>query len=96
MSHPVRPCVACLVFDDHPRHVVADPANPGNEELMHMDCCRDARDCGICAAVLANVEHRPGIVGDELRARLVAQAPTLVEHSDGWAFGSINMQSALI
>lgn len=83
MSHPVRPCVACQVFDDHPRHVVADPANPGNEELMHMDCCAERRNCGVCRAVLELVGHRPGIVGDELRERLEAQPPAQVLHAEG-------------
>lgn len=83
MSHPVRPCVACQVFDDHPRHVIADPLNPGNEELMHMDCCADRRGCGICAAQLARVDHAPGVVGEALRRRLMALPPVQVTHSEG-------------
>jgi hypothetical protein len=97
MSHPVRPCYGCGVFDDHPRHVVADPLNPGNEELMHMDCCVEKRNCGICREVLAAVDHRPGVRGEALRQRLVAQPPALVMHAEGESpFGAVEIQSALI
>lgn len=96
MSHPVRPCYACGVFDDHPRHVVADPLVPEHEELMHMDCCRDVRGCGVCAAVLESVGHTPGVIGEVLRERLVVQPAVQVEHEEGdRPFGSVILTPAL-
>lgn len=89
MAHPVRPCVACKVFDDHPRHVVVDPLNPGNEELMHMDCCRDTRGCGVCAAQLAGAD---GKTGDDLRIHLESLAAKQVAHEEGdHPFGAVRL-----
>ncbi len=95
MSNPVRPCPACQVFDDHPRHVVVQPDQ--TEVALHMDCCA-GRGCHICAHMLDLVSHEPdmGIVGDVLRRRLEIVASTTtgmqVVHAEGVdAYGPVTV-----
>lgn len=88
----VRPCFGCMVFDDHPRHVIAQaPGQP--EEPMHMDCCAEQRGCSVCTVVLQAAGHRLGVVGDDLRAKLVALPPVQVDHIDGEAHGAVKLRS---
>lgn len=91
MSNPVRPCPACQVFDDHPRHVVA--LDSGEDLALHMDCCAE-RGCKICAHQLALVAHAPGVVGDELRNRLVLLPAQAVEHADHNPYGAVTVSVA--
>lgn len=83
---PVRPCFGCRVFDDHPRHVV-DNGN-GTEFALHMDCCAE-RGCQVCKIQLQRAEHRPGVVGDELRSRLEQLPPLQIVHQDGNPHGEV-------
>lgn len=47
----VRSCDACGQVDDHPRHLIYDPANNG-DTTRHLDCCA-AAGCESCAEQLA-------------------------------------------
>jgi hypothetical protein len=74
MTAPVRPCLGCAAYDDHPRHtlITAD----GAETPFHMDCCAMARNCEVCLAQLAEVGGiNKTIKGDELRAYLETTGP---------------------
>lgn len=81
MTAPVRPCLGCAAYDDHPRHVMID--STGVDLPMHMDCCAMARNCEVCKAQLATVG---GVAknpkGDELRAALLKTGPDA--KSAGW------------
>lgn len=70
MTAPVRPCLGCAAYDDHPRHVLMTP--DGADLPMHMDCCVMARNCEVCKAQLAEAK---GAKGDKLRAYLVNTGP---------------------
>jgi hypothetical protein len=68
-----RNCIACGQVDDHPRHVIQ--VDPNSTIAFHMDC--HARSgCEVCASQLQACEATTDnpVVGDELRARLVALA----------------------
>lgn len=74
MTAPVRPCIACGQYDDHPRHVFATP--DGAAVPYHMDCHAMAADCEVCKAQLATVggvDKNPK--GDELRTALLKTGP---------------------
>lgn len=74
MTAPVRPCLGCAAYDDHPRHVVLEVG--GVELPMHMDCCAMARNCEVCKAQLEGVGGvKKNPKGDALRAHLVATGP---------------------
>lgn len=66
MSNPIRPCHGCGSYDDHPRHIHAQPN--GVDQLMHLDCCA-AAGCpdGTCAK---QIKGANGATGDKLRAHL--------------------------
>lgn len=77
----VRLCIGCAARDNHPRHVI----HTGGEvpALWHMDCHVLATDCELCAAQLAACDTstaQDGVVGDELRARLLPLNPL---HQEG-------------
>lgn len=63
---PVRTCVGCGQHDDHPRHVVVDPAH-GEEIPWHMDCHANL-GCKTCQSSLTGAN---GAQGHELRAHIV-------------------------
>jgi hypothetical protein len=79
-----RPCMACLVFDDHPRHEIIDPQTGADAHggPMHMDCCAATRDCDVCKAVLerAYALAGEGAIGSDLRDALVQLPPLQVAH----------------
>lgn len=56
-----RICDGCKQIDSDPHHVDAD--STGATTSMHMDCCRDLRDCPICREVLVRAKD---VRGDEL------------------------------
>jgi hypothetical protein len=74
MSHPVRICIGCATFDDHPRHNIVN--HDGTDSPMHLDCCAIARNCESCRAQLegvGGVEGNPK--GEALREHLIATGP---------------------
>jgi len=80
---PIRPCHACRVFDDHPRHEIITIT--GADALggpMHMDCCAALRNCDLCREVLARAYGHAGrpVIGDALRVSLVALPALQVRH----------------
>lgn len=73
----VRLCIGCGQSDDHPRHVIV------GGQPWHMDCHVLATDCEVCAEQLVKCgtsAASDGIIGDELRERLVALQSTVKEH----------------
>jgi hypothetical protein len=79
-----RPCFGCQVFDDHPRHEIADPES-GADALggpMHMDCCVIHRGCDVCKAVLERAYGLAGggATGGELRSALEQLPPMQITH----------------
>ena len=77
MTAPVRPCIGCGQYDDHPRHVTATA--DGASIPYHMDCCAIARDCEVCQAQIAGAD---GAKGDELREHLLTTGPAADQ--PGW------------
>jgi hypothetical protein len=68
-----RLCIGCGQTDDHPRHVIV------GSEPWHMDCHSTATGCETCTAQLeacGTSTESDGIVGAELRSRLVALTAT--------------------
>jgi hypothetical protein len=90
----IRPCHGCLVFDDHPRHEIID-INGGDAHggPMHMDCCAALRNCDLCREVLARAYGHAGkpVIGDVLRASLVALPPLQVNHAEGDPFNVLEV-----
>lgn len=68
-----RLCIGCGQTDNHPRHVIA------GQQPWHMDCHVLATGCDVCTSQLAACDTstaNDGVVGDELRTRLVALTDT--------------------
>ena len=68
-----RLCIGCGQTDDHPRHVI------GKQAMWHMDCHVLATDCATCKRQLAACDtstEPDGVIGDELRSRLLALRPS--------------------
>lgn len=68
-----RLCIGCGQTDNHPRHVIV------GQQPWHMDCHVLAADCEVCASQLAACDTstaNDGVIGDELRTRLVALTDT--------------------
>lgn len=55
---PMRGCKECGGYDDHPRHVIADPIN--NLVVMHHMDCGAAAGCVVCQETEAANEGRRG------------------------------------
>jgi hypothetical protein len=73
-ANPIRTCLACGQTDDHPRHVIGLP--DGNSINYHMDCCVVVKNCEHCTASLEGSNEAKG---DDLRAHIIANAPTVGE-----------------
>jgi len=69
MANVMRLCIGCGQTDDHPRHVIA------GSQPWHMDCHSLSTGCEVCTSQLAacgTSTESDGVIGDELRTRLVA------------------------
>lgn len=59
-DRPIRPCMECRAYDDHPRHRHADKTLPGGHTLRHLDCCAAATGCEACTASVAEASGKTG------------------------------------
>jgi hypothetical protein len=78
-----RTCPGCGMNDNHPRHILV--AEDGNQRAWHKDCHR-GKSCEVCnteLAVLESAGHDPGIIGDELRHALLANADEVAAAVNG-------------
>jgi hypothetical protein len=81
MPGKIRGCIACVQYDDHPRHVIATSAGP---LPVHMDC-HAAMGCEVCAATVSTADD---LKGDDLRHHIrsggsAEAVAAVMEASDG-------------
>lgn len=75
LDRPIRPCMECGQYDDHPRHRHNDRRLPGGHVLRHLDCCAGLG----CEPCTASVAAASGKTGPALIDHLAAQRATKTE-----------------
>lgn len=87
----MRPCFGCKVFDEGPRHTVADEVTGETLGEMHLDCCAEHNGCQLCQVQLQRARAHAGedLKDEALGALLESLPPLQVEHVTGAPHGEV-------